>query len=69
MLLAKYGYMILFIGEAITIIGNLICFLYFIIFPEAYGNFLKRHHGITEEEAEELLEYLDQLRTENSNQR
>ncbi len=65
MFLAKYGYLMLFIGETITIIGYLIRFLFFLIFPKAYQNFVKRHQGITEEEAEELLKYLDQLRTEN----
>ncbi len=68
MLLEKYGYLLLFIGETITIIGYLIRFLFFLIFPEAYQNFVKRHRGITEEEAEELLKYLDQLRTDNTNQ-
>ncbi len=66
MLLEKYGYLILFIGETITIIGYLIRFLFFLIFPEAYQNFVKRHHGITEEEAEELIKYLDQLHTNNT---
>ncbi len=66
MFLAKYGYLILFIGETITIIGYLIRFLFFLIFPEAYQNFVKRHREITEEEAEELLKYLDQLRTDNT---
>ncbi len=64
MFLEKYGYLLLFIGETITIIGYLIRFLFFLIFPEAYQNFVKRHQGITEEEAEELLKYLDQLRTD-----
>ncbi len=66
MFLEKYGYLMLFIGETITIIGYLIRFLFFLIFPEAYQNFIKRHQGITKEEAEELIEYLDQLHTNNT---